>query len=190
MSPNDLPSEPQEGGEAELADFLCEHWEPLFKMINARVQDVHAANDIRQEVAAAFTMAWRDKDSLRWVDNHVAFLHGIANKKIMKYFRDGEAKFRALAGADEAEEDVVDPGAEDSFRAIEGDADLKRLPFHFRQAVWLVDILGYRQVEAAKILAISAGTLKSRLVKGREYASRLNASDVPVQIETAKEDTR
>jgi RNA polymerase sigma-70 factor, ECF subfamily len=63
---------------------------------------------------------------------------------------------------------------------LEVDAALRTLPPEQRAALVLVDMLGYSVADAAEILAVSPGTVKSRCARGRSrllpYLSHLRTS--------------
>jgi RNA polymerase sigma-70 factor (ECF subfamily) len=50
---------------------------------------------------------------------------------------------------------------------LDVDAALRRLPGEQRAALVLVDMLGYPVADAAEVLGVSAGTVKSRCARGR-----------------------
>lgn len=76
------------------------------------------------------------------------------------------------------------PNAADAAEAIETkldvDAALRMLPETQRAALVLVDMLGYSVADAAEILGVSPGTVKSRCARGRArllpYLSHLRAN--------------
>jgi RNA polymerase sigma-70 factor, ECF subfamily len=49
---------------------------------------------------------------------------------------------------------------------------LQKLPVPYRTALWLCDVKGMRAREAAHVLRIPLGTLKSQVVRGRRMISR------------------
>lgn len=57
--------------------------------------------------------------------------------------------------------------AESSATRLDVDAALATLPPHQRAALVLVDMLGYPVADAAEILGVSPGTVKSRCARGR-----------------------
>ena len=70
--------------------------------------------------------------------------------------------------------DSVLPGSEDpqdlvAAQVLDGEVDaaLRELPQEFRQAVVLVDLQELTYEEAAKVVACSVGTIRSRLSRGR-----------------------
>lgn len=74
--------------------------------------------------------------------------------------------------------DPVDPGASDAVEAAGMRPELRQallsLPPDFRAAVVLSDVEGFSVAEAAEILGIPSGTVKSRVFRGRRMlADRL-----------------
>src|ERR671924_672318 len=76
----------------------------------------------------------------------------------------------ALMG-DDATLDSVAPKNSDPTSAHELSLDvnqaLQRIPFEQRAALVLVDMMGYAVDEAAKVLEVPPGTIKSRCARGR-----------------------
>lgn len=69
---------------------------------------------------------------------------------------------------------VSDP-VSDSELAIDVKAALQQIPADQRMAVVLVDMLGYPVADAAEVLGVSVGTVKSRCARGRaKLAPRLS----------------
>lgn len=74
--------------------------------------------------------------------------------------------------------DPLDPTAEDAFTSVEMRPEIQKalaeLPAEFRAAVVLSDIEGMSLPDAAQILGVPLGTVKSRLFRGRRIlANRL-----------------
>jgi RNA polymerase sigma-70 factor (ECF subfamily) len=59
-----------------------------------------------------------------------------------------------------------DPSA-DSDTSLDVTAALRKLPYDQRAALVLVDMLGYPVADAAEVLGVSQGTVKSRCARGR-----------------------
>ena len=72
-----------------------------------------------------------------------------------------------LGAADEPVEVVVDDNPVDVAERIDIDAALRRLPHDYRAAVVLRDLCGLDYAEIAEVLEIPAGTVRSRIARGR-----------------------
>ena len=111
-----------------------------------------------------------------------AWLFGIARRVFAKHCESG-ARHRErtvrLAGrrdlaADHVEELLDRFDAEREGRALV--SELTRLPDLDRQAVELVDIAGLKAKEAAKVLGISSGALRMRLMRARTRLRRAHTA--------------
>jgi RNA polymerase sigma-70 factor (ECF subfamily) len=72
-------------------------------------------------------------------------------------------------GVETAEETLIQRASDEQVRAA-----LEAVPDSFRQAVWLRDAEGFSYVEIAEMLRVPAGTVMSRISRGRRLlAERL-----------------
>jgi RNA polymerase sigma-70 factor (ECF subfamily) len=56
---------------------------------------------------------------------------------------------------------------------------LKRLPRHYRDVIFLVYIEGMSVREAGRTLQLPQGTIKTRLMRGRQRLARMLSRDCP-----------
>ena len=85
-----------------------------------------------------------------------------------------------------AEDMAGDPRQRDTLEALGLARALARLPGDQRAAVLLVGLEDMSYAEAAKILGVPIGTLRSRLARGRERLRRLMAGDRPEAVKGIK----
>jgi RNA polymerase sigma-70 factor, ECF subfamily len=80
---------------------------------------------------------------------------------------------------------TTDPTASRQLRELE--RSLARLPLEQREAILLVALEGLRYDEAADILDVPIGTVRSRLSRGREALRRLMGMEDEVKVRAAAE---
>ena len=76
------------------------------------------------------------------------------------------------------------PGVDDAVAArLDVDAALRRLPDEYRAAVVLRDLCGFDYAEIAEILGVPAGTVRSRIARGRAGVAEVlgNPSSAPLR---------
>lgn len=132
--------------------------------------DVALADDLAQET---FLRAYKNLRSFRGEARFSTWLYRIA----YNCFREEARKRKELVGIDErqlqAEQDpqIVDPGLKhDLMHAL----DL--LPLHERSAIVLCCQNGLSHDEAARVLDIPLGTVKTNVLRGREKLKRTLAA--------------
>ena len=123
--------------------------------------------DVEDAFQATFLVLARKAGSLRVRDSLGPWLHEVARRVSLEA--------RAIAGRRRAREDPnADPSAIPGREAGGGDLrevvdeELRRLPEGFRKAVVLCDLEDLTIEEAARHLGWPAGTVRSRLARGRE----------------------
>jgi RNA polymerase sigma-70 factor (ECF subfamily) len=128
--------------------------------------DVSLADDLAQET---FIRVYKNIRSFRGEARFSTWLYRIA----YNCFREDARKRKELVGVDEellqAEHDpqTVDPGLKH---------DLMHLPLHERTAVVLCCQNGLSHDEAARVLDIPLGTVKTNVLRGREKLKRTLAA--------------
>jgi RNA polymerase sigma-70 factor (ECF subfamily) len=139
-------------------------------------RDDARADDLVQETYLLALKGWHTfregSDPRRWLFAvcHNVFLRTMQRESRYDHtsYDDPELESIATAAAHwEAQKSGVAQVAErmDLGRAI--DTALARLPAHYRGAVVLVDVEGQTYEEAATVLGIAVGTVRSRLFRGR-----------------------
>jgi RNA polymerase sigma-70 factor, ECF subfamily len=139
-------------------------------------RDEARADDLVQETYLRALRGWHTfregADARRWLFTvcHNVFLRTIQRDSRYESAPDDDPELESLLTATahwKAEESGVAQIVErmDLGRAI--DAALAKLPVHYRSAVVLVDVEGQSYEEAACVLGIAVGTVRSRLFRGR-----------------------
>ena len=133
--------------------------------------DIALADDLAQET---FIRAYKNIRSFRGDARFSTWLYRIA----YNCFREDARKRKELVGIDEehwqAEQDPVDPGLRQDLMHA-----LNLLPLPERTAVVLCCQNGLSHNEAARVLDIPLGTVKTNVLRGREKLKRTLAAWAP-----------
>jgi RNA polymerase sigma-70 factor (ECF subfamily) len=151
------------GEERAFDELVRRHSERLWAFAIRTLGDSHEASDALQE---AFLSAFRAADRWRGEASVSTWLHRIVYHACLDRVRR-----RRTHPADPLDEgtDVPlprDPMA-DRMTVLAVDEALDRLPVAQRSAVVLVDMEGLSIAEAAQVLGVREGTVKSRAARGR-----------------------
>ena len=173
----ELVTELQSGSETAF-DWLVTHYHgPVFGLIAGLVGDAGEAADITQEV---FLKAFRGLGSFRRGSSLRTWLYRIAVREALNARRWWWRHHRRQTSieSDEANGvpkfEIEDP-AESPLDLAESNETqrmvhrgLRQVPEVFRGAVILRDIEGMSYEEVAEVLDVSVGTVKSRILRGRQ----------------------
>jgi RNA polymerase sigma-70 factor (ECF subfamily) len=135
--------------------------------------DLALADDLAQET---FLRAYKNMRSFRGEAKFSTWLYRIA----YNCFREDARKRKELVGVDqsllEAEQDpqTVDPALRHDLMQA-----LQLLPLHERSAIVLCCQNGLSHDEAARVLDIPLGTVKTNVLRGREKLKRILAAWAP-----------
>ena len=128
------------------------------------------ANDAADALQDAMISAFRRADSFRGDSAVTTWLHRIVVNACLDLLRRRAAR-PATSGLAADALDALAAGHRqeqpDSDTALDVTAALRTLPPEQRAALVLVDMLGYPVAEAAAVLGVSEGTVKSRCSRGR-----------------------
>jgi RNA polymerase sigma-70 factor, ECF subfamily len=145
------------------------HRERLWAVAIRTLGDPEEAADALQD---AMISAFRRAGGFRGDSAVTTWLHRIVVNACLDRMRRRAAR-PATAGADEqvlellaADAGQRDPSA-DSDTSLDVLAALRMLPPDQQAALVLVDMLGYTVADAAEVLGVSVGTVKSRCSRGR-----------------------
>jgi RNA polymerase sigma-70 factor (ECF subfamily) len=145
------------------------HRERLWAVAIRTLGDPEEAADALQD---AMISAFRRAGGFRGDSAVTTWLHRIVVNACLDRLRRRAAR-PATAGADEQVLEILaagggqrDPSA-DSDTALDVLAALRMLPPDQQAALVLVDMLGYAVADAAEVLGVSVGTVKSRCSRGR-----------------------
>jgi RNA polymerase sigma-70 factor, ECF subfamily len=179
------------GDQEAFGALFLRHKERLWAVALRIVCDPDDAADALQE---AMISAFRRADNFRGDSAVTTWLHRIVVNASLDLLRRRASRRSVSWSGDPDELAVPEPRADTAGggQANRGDAvdtrldvdtALQALPPPQRAALVLVDMLGYPVAEAAVILGVSEGTVKSRCARGRvrllPYLSHLRATNYP-----------
>ena len=158
-------------GDAEaFGTLFIRHKDRLWAVAVRTLGDAEEAADALQD---AMISAFRQASGFRGDSAVTTWLHRIVVNACLDRLRRRAAR-PAVTGVDERVMDVLAPaalsGGDEGARsdtAIDVMAALRTLPPDQQAALVLVDMLGYPVADAAEVLGISVGTVKSRCARGR-----------------------
>ena len=194
---SDLVTELQGGSESAF-DWLVTHYHgPVFGLIAGLVGDGTEAADITQEV---FLKAFRGLGNFRRGSSLRTWLYRIAVREAINARRWWWRHHRQQTSLESEREDgpqtieIEDPAvspldlAESSEMQQIVRRGLHQVPEVFRSAVMLRDLEGMSYEEVAEVLDVSVGTVKSRILRGRQALREILAPLVerPQQARSAR----
>ncbi|HEY1581626.1 MAG TPA: sigma-70 family RNA polymerase sigma factor [Chthoniobacterales bacterium] len=135
--------------------------------------DLALADDLAQE---AFLRAYRNLRSFRGEAKFSTWLYRIA----YNCFREDARKRKELVGIDESQlEAEQDPQSTDPALKYDLMHALQLLPLQERSAILLCCQNGLSHDEAARVLEIPLGTVKTNVLRGREKLKKILAAWAP-----------
>ena len=168
-SDSDLLTMHVEGDPEAFGELFLRHRDRLWAVAVRTLADPEDAADALQE---AMISAFRRAASFRGESAVTTWLHRIVVNACLDRMRRRSAR-PEVAGGDERLLDVLassdygsDPAA-GSELSIEVMAALRHLPHDQQVALVLVDMLEYPVADAAELLGVAQGTVKSRCARGR-----------------------
>ena len=171
------------GGDEEAYEILIQRYQqPVYNLVCRLLNDPTDAADIVQEV---FLKIFRNIGSFRGNSSLKTWIYRIAVNEAYNHRRwfsrhqRQEVAFDRETGAASYADSVMDPArtpfdqaADHETRALVEQA-LEKLNPKFRAAVVLRDIEDLSYEEIAAVLEISLGTVKSRILRGREALRKI-----------------
>jgi RNA polymerase sigma-70 factor (ECF subfamily) len=152
-----------------FGELFLRHRDRLWAVAVRTLSDPEEAADALQD---AMISAFRRADSFRGDSAVTTWLHRIVVNACLDRMRRRAAR-PTLSGGDDRLLDsaaaagvTVDPSS-DSDLSLDVLAALRHLPHDQQVALVLVDMLGYPVADAAEVLSVSPGTVKSRCARGR-----------------------
>lgn len=157
------------GDRDAFAALMRRHQDRVYALVRGIVRDPHEAADVTQEV---FIAVLQHLDGFREGSAFTTWLHRIAVRRSLDHCR--RRRPEPVDPASWAAEHVAVAGNPHENHLMQQDllAAIAELDESFRAAVLLVDVLGYSVDEAAGVLDVAAGTVKSRVFRGRALLSR------------------
>jgi RNA polymerase sigma-70 factor, ECF subfamily len=158
------------GGDADaFGELFRRHKDRLWAVALRTLGDPEEAADALQD---AMISAFRRASSFRGDSAVTTWLHRIVVNACLDRMRRRAAR-PATTGSDQQALDIAavaralpDPSS-DSDTSLDVMAALRMLPPDQQAALVLVDMLGYPVADAADVLGVSVGTVKSRCSRGR-----------------------
>jgi RNA polymerase sigma-70 factor, ECF subfamily len=158
-----------DGDQDAFGLLFMRHRDRLWAVAVRTLADADEAADALQD---AMISAFRRAADFRGESAVTTWLHRIVINACLDRLRRKAAR-PATTGMDERALDAlaIGPGrldhAADTDTSLDVLAALRTLPDEQRAALVLVDMLGYSVTDAAEVLGISPGTVKSRCARGR-----------------------
>jgi len=172
------------GREDAYETLILRYEHPVFSIVSRVMDDPEDAADVTQEV---FLKIFRKLDAFRGDSSLKTWIYRIAvneahnHRRWFGRHRRQEVALEPAAGQCGIRDLVPDPGPspyesarDHETHALIEDA-LKRIGAQYRAALVLREIEGLSYEEIAGILEISLGTVKSRILRGREALRKLLA---------------
>jgi RNA polymerase sigma-70 factor (ECF subfamily) len=155
------------GDPGAFAEIVQRHRDRMWAVALRTLGDPEDASDALQD---AFLSAYRAAGRFRGDAAVTTWLHRIVVNACLDRLR-RRAIRPVVSMGDDATFDAVAPKAPDPTVAHELSLDvtaaLQRIPYEQRAALILVDMMGYAVDEAARVLDVPPGTIKSRCARGR-----------------------
>jgi RNA polymerase sigma-70 factor (ECF subfamily) len=139
-------------------DLVRAHQGDVYRLALHLVRDPETAEDVTQE---AFVHAFRSLPRFRGTAKFSTWLYRIARNCAVDAIRKRDRRKRLERGLAEPE-----PVADASLRAALGHA-IDALPRDLREAFVVIEVFGLSYREAAAVLGVLPGTLKSRMHRTR-----------------------
>lgn len=161
----DLVARARDGDTAAFADLMRRHEDRVFALCLRTLREREAALDTTQDV---FITVFRKLDRFDGRSAFGTWLHRVTLNAC--YDRIRHDRRRSTSSLDDRF-DPADPVATEAVESAalrpELQSALATLPAEFRAAVVLVDVLGFGTEDAADVLGVARGTIKSRVFRGR-----------------------
>ncbi|MER7127851.1 RNA polymerase sigma factor SigM [Streptosporangium saharense] len=166
VSDADLLTRHIAGDPHAFSELVKRHRDRMWAVALRTLGDPDEAADAVQD---AFVSAYRKAESFRGEAAVTTWLHRIVVNACLDRMRRKSVRPVAddeLVEAAERDTPVLDQTAEREV-SMEVSAALKLLPSDQRAALVLVDMMGYSVEDAAQVLEVPSGTVKSRCARGR-----------------------
>ncbi len=159
------------GDMGAFAELVRRYQADVWRMCLHVLQDPNQADDVTQD---AFVRAFRFLRRFRGDAKFSTWLFSIARNCAMDEIRRAGRR-RRVAQRAEAERP---PKSEELGLALEIREALASLPLALREPVVLIDVFGMSYREAARLLKVPEGTVKSRVHRARDGLAALLDPDV------------
>lgn len=195
-----LVEELRAGSEEAFAWLIARYHQPIYSLLARTIQDRADAADLTQEVFVKIFRgigSFHGESSLRTWIYRIA-LHEASNQRRwwMRHKHQEVPMEQEIGEGDSGsrvylKDTLIDPGEspfdlaaheEDRTRV---EAVLQKVPEPFRTTLILRDIEGFVYEEVAEMQGVSVGTVKSRLVRGRNLLRNLLTTQTPGSLSFA-----
>jgi len=171
-----------QGAEEAYESLIQRYQQPVYNLVCRLMNDPGDASDIVQEVFLKVFRnigAFRGKSSLKTWIYRIAVNEAYNHRRWFSRHQRQEVALAAEEGLPSFEDSLADPSrtpfdqaADRETRALVEEA-LEKLNPKFRAAVVLRDIEDLTYEEIATVLDVSLGTVKSRILRGRESLRKI-----------------
>lgn len=173
----DLISRYLKGDQNAFDELMRAHEDRVFGICLRMLRDREAALDVTQET---FLTVFRKADKYKAEAAFSTWLYRVTMNACYDHLRRTK---RRQADALPDGIDPADPSAGDPLEAVEVRPDiekaLQQIPEEFRSAIVLVDLQGLAIDQAAEILGVPSGTIKSRVFRGRRQLAEILGNHSP-----------
>ena len=143
--------------------------EPVWRFLRRLLGDAGVAEDVAQET---FLRVFRRLPTFTFEDKFSTWVFQIARNAGVDELRSRRRRLRLASLAPPPTPAVGMPDAR-----AEIDAALASLPVDLREAIVLIEVLGLRYREVARVLGVPEGTVKSRVFSARSRLHRWSTAD-------------
>lgn len=147
------------GDEQAVTELYNNHANGLEAYLLSKEQNSGLVQDIVQDSFLKFYLQLKKGKDIK---NPKSWLYKVATNLLMDHYRKKKA-LKMPEVFDETIQDDLSHGPEDCLLGI-----IAHLPYKYKKAVFLVDVKGVKQVEAAKQLNLASATFKSHVQRGRK----------------------
>jgi RNA polymerase sigma factor (sigma-70 family) len=160
-----------DGDQHAFGELVRRHQSPVRGLLRQLTRaDVELADDLAQDT---FIRAYKNIRSFRGEAKFSTWLYRVA----YNVFREHARKRKELVGIDEAQlQAQADPQTTDPALRLDLMSALTQLPLHERTAIVLCCQNGLSHDEAARVLDIPLGTVKTNVLRGREKLKKMLAA--------------
>ncbi|MGH8927580.1 MAG: RNA polymerase sigma factor [Acidimicrobiia bacterium] len=149
------------GDRLAFADLVRAHQGLVWRFLCHQLGDPALAEDVTQET---FIKVYKKLDSYQFRSKFSTWVLAIARNSGIDALRKNRPRLIAL------DPDLLDdPRSRSTSTAVDLEAAIASLAPKLREAFLLVEVVGMRYEEAARILRVPVGTIKSRIYHARRH---------------------
>ena len=148
----------REGDETAVEHLYTRYGGAVFTVAMSILQDRELAADATQQT---FVKAWRNASSFDPDRDFAPWIYSIARRASIDLLRSARRSAQ-VSDSGEIEVALMPTGIEQAWEAFEVRAAVDQLPEEERAVVKLTHVDGYTHSQAAEVLGVAVGTIKSR----------------------------